>query len=140
MRAAEIHDQQNRRKNRAANRRDPHGDPRKIDMVKKNRTTRNDGRHPGHPAEEKVERHLPCPHRRFHHRLTIISWFARNRTAGNINAFARDDAILPCLLAQLFEPLFRLRPVRHEKNAKATSVATIDAIAVANAAVQADFK
>jgi hypothetical protein len=40
----------------------------------------------------------------------------------------------------LFESLFGWRIARHEKNANAASVATIDAIAVANAAVQADFR
>jgi hypothetical protein len=44
------------------------------------------------------------------------------------------------LLAQFFEPLFGWRIARHEKNAKATSVAMIEAIAVAKAEVHADFR
>jgi hypothetical protein len=44
------------------------------------------------------------------------------------------------LLAQLFESLFGWRIGGHEKNAKATSVAMMEAIAVANAEVHADFK
>jgi hypothetical protein len=47
---------------------------------------------------------------------------------------------LPRLLAQLLEALFGWRISCHEKNAKPSSVAMIDAIAVAKAAVHADFK
>src|ERR1700736_3085463 len=69
--------------------------------------------HPGDSAHEKVERNLPRPNRRFDHGLAVVTWLARNRAAGNIDTFARNNAILPRLLAQLFEPLFRLRLVRH---------------------------
>ena len=55
--------------------------------------------------------------------------------AGAADADADD-----CLLAQLFKSLFRWRIAGHEKNANATSVTMIDAIAVANAEAQADFK
>ena len=71
MRSTEVHDQQHRRDHSSANRRDPHGDPRKIDMVKKNRTTRDHRRHPGHPAKEKVQRNFPGPHRRFNDWLAV---------------------------------------------------------------------
>ena len=83
---------------------------------------------------------MPRPDRWFDHGLTIVTGFVRNRTAGNIDAFARNDALLPRLLAQLFESLLGWRTARHEKNANATSVAMIDAIAVANAENHADFK
>ena len=83
---------------------------------------------------------MPSPDRWFDHGLTVVTGFVWNRTAGNIDAFARNDALLPRLLAQLFESVFGWRIARHEKNANATSVAMIDAIAVANAENHADFK
>src|SRR5437763_8900966 len=150
MRSAEVHDQQHRRDHSSANRRDPHGDPRKIDMVEENRTTRDHRRHPGHPAEEKVERNFPRPHRRLNDRLTIVSRsaagrtrrgeLARNRSTDNIDTATGNNTFLPRLLAQLFKSLFRWRISRHAKNANATSVAMMDAMAVTNAEVHADFR
>src|SRR5205814_1404267 len=101
-------------------------------MMKKGRATCDHRGHPGNSAEEKIERHLPCPNRRLDHGLTVVTWFTWNRPAGNIDAFSRNSAILPRLLAQFFEPLFGWRISRHEKNANANRVAMIDAIAVAN--------
>ena len=109
-------------------------------MVKDNRSACDHRGHPGDSAHEKIERDLPGPDRRFDHGLTVVTGFARNRPAGNIDAFARNNALFPSLLAQFFESLLGWRIARHEKNANATSVAIIDAIAVANAEVHADFR
>src|SRR5205807_9001301 len=106
---------------------------RKIDMVIDNRSACDYGRHSGHAAEEKVERNLPRPNRRFDYCLTVVTRLSRNRAAGNIDTLPRNDALLPRLLAQFFESLFGWRIRHHEKNAKAASVTMIDAIAVANA-------
>src|SRR5205085_11266439 len=100
-------------------------------MMKDDRSACDYRRHSGHTAEEKVERNFPCPDWRFDHRLAVVTGFARNRAAGDVDTFAGNDAILPCLLAQFFEPLFGWRFRRHEKNANAASVAIIEAIAVA---------
>src|SRR5438270_8264346 len=107
-------------------------------MVKEDGAGCDHRRHPGDSAEKKVERNLPRPDWWFDHGLTIVTGSVRNRTAGNIDAFARNDALFPRLLAQLFESLLGWRVTRHEKNAKAASVAMIDAIAVANAENHAD--
>jgi hypothetical protein len=99
--------------------------------------------HRGHPADsakEKVERNFPCPNRRFDYGLAIVTGFAWNRAASNIDTLAWNDALPPRLLAQLFETLFGWRISCHEKNANARSVAMIDAIAVAKAEVHADFR
>src|SRR6266550_4104533 len=140
LRPPKIHDQQNRREDRPSDGREPHGRARKIDMVKDNGAACDHRGHPGHSTEKKVERNFPCPDRRFDHGLTVVTGLARNRATGNIDTFARNDAVLPRLLAQLVESLFGWRISRHEKNANATSVAMIDAMAVANAEVHADFK
>src|SRR6267378_3298568 len=140
MRPTEIHDQQNWRKDCSTDGCDPHGRARKIDMMTDNRSACDYGRHSGHSAEEKVERNLPRPNRRFDDGLAIVTRLSRNRAAGNIDAFAWNNALLPRLLAQFFESLFGWRIRSHEKNAKPTSVAMIDAIAVAKAEVHADFK
>src|SRR6516164_7482579 len=140
MGAAKVHDQQNRRKNCPGYGRDPHGCARKIEMMKNSGATCDYGRHSGHSTEEKIKRDFPRPDRRFHHGLTVVTGFARNRATGEVHAFARNDALLPRLLTQFFESLFGWRIGCHEKNANATSVATIDAIAVANATVHADLR
>src|SRR5439155_12150134 len=108
--------------------------------MKDDRAACDYARHSSHPAEEKVERNFPGPHRRFNHGLTVVTGFARNRAAGNIDAFARNNAFLPSFFAKLFYSLFGSRSVRHEKNANPASVAMIDAIAVAKAEIHADFK
>src|SRR5207248_4856542 len=105
-------------------------------MVKRNSAQRDHSRHSGDSAHEKIKRNFPGPDGWFHHSLPVVTGFARNRTARNINTFARDDSVFPRLLAQFFQSFLGC----HEKNANAASVATIDAIAVANAAIQADFK
>src|SRR6266566_6342076 len=140
LRPAKIHDQQNRREDRPSDGREPHGGARKIDMMKDNGAACDHRGHPGHSTEKKVERNFPGPDRRFDHGLAVVAGLARNRPAGNIDAFARNNALFPSLLAQFFESLFGWRIARHEKNANATSVAIIDAIAVANAEVHADFR
>src|SRR5436853_5480238 len=140
MRSAEVHDQQHRRDHSSANRRDPHGDPRKIDMVKKNRTTRDHRRHPGHPAKEKVQRNFPGPHRRFNDWLAVVTGLAWNWPPDNVDTATGNNAFLPRLLAQLFKSLFRWGIRRHAKNANARSVAMMDAMAVTNAEVHADFR
>src|SRR6476660_8164175 len=109
-------------------------------MMNDDRSAGDDRGHPSDSAHEKINRNLPCPDRRFHHGLTVVTGFARNRATGNVHAFARNDALLPRLLAQLFESLFGWRIGCHEKNANARSVAMIDAMAVANAEVHADFR
>ena len=106
MRTAEIHDQQNWRKDRAGDGRDPHGGARKIDMMKENGAARDHGDIPAMPAEEKVERNFPGPDRRFHDRLAVVAGFARNRPAGNIDAFARNDAVLPRLSRAVLRVVF----------------------------------
>ena len=139
-RTAKVHDQQNWRKNCPSYGRDPHGCARKIEMMKDSGATCDYGRHSGHSTEEKIKRDFPRPDRRFHHGLTVVAGFARNRATGNVHAFAGNDALLPRLLAQFVEALFGWRIGCHEKNANARSVAMIDAIAVANAEVHADFR
>src|SRR5437016_13739589 len=109
-------------------------------MMKDDRSARDYGRHSGHSTEEKIKRNFPRPDRRFDDRLTVVTGLARNRATGNVHAFARNDALLPSLLAQFFQSLFGWRIGCHEKNANAKSVAMIDAIAVANAEVHADFR
>ena len=95
-----------------------------IDMVKDNRAAGNDRGHPGHSAKEEIERNLPCPNRRFDHGLAVVTRsasrtdsscgeLARNRSALNVDTFARNNALLPGLLTQLFQPLFGWRLVRH---------------------------
>src|SRR5439155_22392493 len=96
--------------------------------------------HPREHAQEKIGRTCPRPIRRLDYGLTVVTGFARNWAARNIDTFAGNDALLPRLLAQLFESLFGWRVGRHEKNARAMSVAMIDAIAVANAEVHADLR
>src|SRR5207237_5082129 len=109
-------------------------------MMKQNSGACDHGRHSRQTADEKINGNFPCPNRRFDHGLTVVTWFARNRATSNVHAFARNDALLPRLLAQFFQSLFRWRSRCHEKNANARSVAMIDAIAVANAEVHADFR
>src|SRR4026209_2227651 len=104
--------------------------------MKQDCAERDHCRHPADPAKEKVERDLPGPDRWFHYRLSVVTRFPRDGSNDNVNAAAGDNAFLPGFLAELFEALFG----RHEKNAKPSSVARIDAIAVANAEVHADFK
>src|SRR5207253_1221297 len=109
-------------------------------MMKNHRAACDHGGHSGHSTEEKIKRNFPCPHRRFDHGLAIISWLARNWAARNIDTAIGNDSFLPRFLAQLFESLFGSRIGRHEKNAKVRRMAMNDAIAVANAAVHADFR
>src|SRR6266567_4832339 len=113
MRPAQIHDQQNRRKDDSSDGREPHGRARKLDMMKQDRTERDHCRHSADSAKEKVERNLPSPDRRFHHRLSIIAGFFRNRTAGYVDSFAWNYAFLPSLLAETFETFLGFRFVRH---------------------------
>src|SRR5438270_771320 len=112
---------------------------RAVDVMPDDRAARDYGRDSGNSNEEKIKRYFPGPDRRFHDRLTVVAGFARNRATGNVHAFARNDALLPRLLAQLFELLFGWRIGCHEKNANARSDAMIDAIAIANAEVHDDF-
>ena len=106
MRTAQIHDQQNWRENRSGDGCEPHGCARKIDIMKQDRGERDHRRHPGDSAKEKIERDLPCPHRRFHDRLTVVSRFSRYRPTHNVDAATGNDSFLPRFLTQLFEPLF----------------------------------
>src|SRR5438105_7639942 len=109
-------------------------------MMKQNSGACDHGRHSRQTAGEKINGNFPCPNRRFDHRLPVVTGLAWNRAACNIDTLARYDSVLPRLLPQLFESLFGWRIGRHEKNANATSVAMIDAIAVANAQIHADFR
>src|SRR5437660_11733458 len=109
-------------------------------MMKDDRSARDYCRHPGDSAHEKVNRNFPRPDRRFDHGLAVVTRFARDRATGNIDTAASNYTVLPRLLAQFFESLFRWRIDCHEKNANARSVAMIDAIAVANAEVHAYFR
>src|SRR5207248_9732841 len=54
MRPTEIHDEQNRRKDRSSDGREPHGRARKIDMVKNACSACDNRRHPGDSAPEEV--------------------------------------------------------------------------------------
>src|SRR5260370_8106 len=81
----------------------------KTSMMPDNRSASYYGRHSGHSDEKKVERNLPRPDRRFDHGLAIVTRLSRNRAAGNIDAFAWNNALLPRLLAQFFESLFGWR-------------------------------
>src|SRR5882762_7234994 len=109
-------------------------------MVINNGSARDYRGHSGDSTEKKVERNLPRPDRRSDDRLTVVTGFVRNRATGNVHAFAWNDALLPGLLAQFFQSLFGWRIGCHEKNANASRVAMIDAIAVAKAEVHADFR
>src|ERR1700704_3412634 len=109
-------------------------------MGKDDRPARDPCGHSRHSTKEKVERNFPSPHWRLNDSLAVVTGLARNWPTGNVHAFARNNALLPRLLAQLFESFFGWRIGRHEKNANAASVAMIDAIAVANADVHADFR
>src|SRR4029077_5695145 len=109
-------------------------------MMKQDRWERDPRRHPGESAKEKVKRNFPSPDRRFDDRLTVIARFSRYRPTDNIYSATGHDTFLPRFLSQLFKPLFCCRCVHQDENANATRVAIIDAIAVANAAVHADFK
>src|SRR5204863_5282954 len=104
-------------------------------MMKDSGATCDYGRHSGHSTEEKIKRNFPGPDRRFHHGLTVVTGFARNRATGNVHAFIRNDAILPRLLAQFLQAFFRWRIGCHEENVSARSVWVIGALAVANAGV-----
>src|SRR5437764_7956802 len=136
MRTPEVHDQKNWRKDGAGDRGNPHRCAGNLDLMKQDCAERDHCRHPADATKEKVERHLPSPDRRFHHRLSVVARFAQDGSTDNVNTATWDNALLPCFLAQLFKALFG----RHEKNAKPSSVAMNDAMAVANAAIQADFK
>src|SRR5206468_9246251 len=109
-------------------------------MMKDDRSARDYGRHSGHSTEEKIKRNFPRPDRRFDHGLTVVTGLPRNRPTGNVDAFAGNDALLPCLFAHFLQAFFRWRIGCHWKNANARSVAMIDAIAVANAEVHADVR
>src|SRR5438094_2940980 len=109
-------------------------------MMKDDRAAGNYRGHSSDSTEEKIKRNFPRPDRRLDHGLTVVTGFARNRTTGNVHALARNDSTFPRLLAQFFQSLFGGRIGCHEKNANARSVAMIDAIAVANAEVHADFR
>src|SRR5437773_6661534 len=61
MRPTESHDEQNRRKNRSSDGREPHGRARKIDVVKNDCSACDNRRHSSDSAHEKVERNFPCP-------------------------------------------------------------------------------
>src|ERR1700746_1867620 len=106
--------------------------------MKGDRAARDHRRHSSHSAKEKVEWNLPSPDRRFHYWLPIIASTLRNRATRNINTAISDNAFVPSLLPQFVEAFFGIH--RHEENANAANVAIIDAIAVANADAQADFK
>src|SRR5207244_8957666 len=110
-------------------------------MMKQHGGACDHGRHSRQTADEKIYRNFPCPHRRLDDRLTVIAGSATgrtrrgelswNRTSGDIDTATGDDTVLPCLLAQLFEPFFGWRIGCHEENANARSVAMIDTIPVA---------
>src|SRR5882724_4139363 len=90
-------------------------------MMKDNGADCDYGRHSGHPTEEKIKRNFPRPNRRFDHGLTVVTGFARNRATGDVHAFARNDALLPRLLAQFFESLFVSSLVCHtQRGARAS--------------------
>src|ERR1700674_6132349 len=105
--------------------REPHGGARKSDLMKEDRGACDHRRHSTQAADEKIEWNLPRPYRRLDHRLTVVTRLARNWAAGNVDTFAGNDALLPRLLAQLFEPLFGCRIARPEKKAMATRVAML---------------
>ena len=75
-------------------------------MMKQKPGERDHRRHPCQSAEEKIERNLPRPHRRFDYRLSIITGFSWDWTADHIYSATGRNALLPRLLAQFFEPLF----------------------------------
>src|SRR5438132_10366549 len=98
-RTSQIHDQQKRREDRAGDGREPHGCAREVDMMKQDRAKRDYRRHPGNSAEEKIERNLPCPDRRFHHRVTVVARFSRHWPTHNVDAATGNDSLLPGFLA-----------------------------------------
>ena len=75
-------------------------------MMKQDRGERDHRRHPADSAKEKVERNFPCPHRRFDHRLPIVTGFSWNWTADHIYSATGHNTFLPRFLPQLFKPLF----------------------------------
>src|SRR5439155_20404342 len=92
-------------------------------MMKQYGSACDHGRHSRQTADEKIYRNFPCPDRRLDNRLTVIAGFPRNRTARDINAATGNHTIGPGLLAQVFEPLFRLRLVRHLQITSRSAVA-----------------
>src|SRR6266478_2104312 len=102
MRPTKIHNQQNWRKNGSSDGRDPHGRARKIDLMKDDRAACDYGRHPGKSAEKEIKRNLPGPDGRFDHGLSVVAGFVRNRAAGDIDAFAWNNAFFPSFFAKLF--------------------------------------
>src|SRR5437762_365101 len=99
MRTAEIHDKENWRKDRSSNGRKPHGRARKLDIMKQDRAERDHRRQPADATKEKVERNLPSPDRRFHHRLPIIPGLRRYWAADHIHTATGNHTLLPRFLA-----------------------------------------
>src|SRR5947207_6279223 len=131
---------QNASRHHAGDCRDPHGNSGEIDMIKDRCAQCDYRRHSSDSTEEKIKWNFPRPDRGLYHRLSVVTRLFRNRTARNIDTTARNNALLPRLLAPFLQSLFGWRVRCHEKNAKASSVTRIDTTAVANAAVHADFK
>src|SRR5438132_14432764 len=75
-------------------------------MVKCERCARNHHRHSTEAADEKVNRDLPGPDRGFDHGLTVVTWLARNRAAGNIDTVTSDNAFFPSFLTESLQALF----------------------------------
>ena len=108
MWATEIHDEKDGGENRA-DRCEPHGSEREIDLMKNYSDQCDDRSHPGTSAHEKVKGNFPCPYGRFNDRLAVVTGPVRDWSAGDIHATAFDDSFLPSLLEQLIETPF----VRH---------------------------
>src|SRR2546430_12382460 len=121
MRATEIHDQKNWRKNRAGDGRNPHGCACQIDMMKQNCAERDHCRHAADSAKEKVEWNFPGPDRRFHYPPTVVTPFLRDRATGNVGAPTRGDSPPPRLLPPLFQSPFCCRGVLQEGDADTSS-------------------
>src|SRR5438105_11298123 len=111
-RTAEVHNQQERGED-GRDSREPHGRANKVEMMKQNRGTCDYCRHTANAADEKVQSNFPCPDWRSDDSFTVITGFPRNWTTSNIDTAIGNDAILPRLLAQLLESLFRWWIVCH---------------------------
>src|SRR5512132_304490 len=102
---SQIHYKQDGRKNRA-DRRDPKRDVDEVKHLQNKSGRGKKRRHSGRAADEEVDWNFPRPDWRPNDGLTVIAGTFWNRSAGDIDAAARDGAALFCLRPQGVETCF----------------------------------